>query len=307
MSAPAITVEGLTKRFGPVTAVDNLSFTVAPGRVTGFLGPNGSGKTTTLRMILGLMVPTAGRAVIGDRVYADIPRPAHHVGAALEASSFHPGRTGLGHLKTRAPQIGVSDSRCREVLDFVGLTAAADRRVGGYSMGMRQRLGLAVALLGDPQIVVLDEPANGLDPQGIVWLRELFRAMAHQGKTVLVSSHVLAEVRSTVDDVIVIGAGRLIHASTLIEFESLARHEILVRTPAIDAFRSLAAQYRWPLAEGPEGFRIADIDAATVGAAAFAAGIELHQLTDIGADLESVFLHLTSSADAPTSQFGEPR
>ncbi|MGV9709642.1 ATP-binding cassette domain-containing protein [Gordonia sp. NPDC003424] len=302
MSTPAITVEGLTKRFGALTAVDDLSFSVASGRVTGFLGPNGSGKTTTLRMILGLMVPSAGRALIGDRAYTQIPRPARHVGAALEASSFHPGRTGRSHLKMLAPQAGVSDMRCGEVLDFVGLTAAADRRVGGYSTGMRQRLALAVALLGDPAIVVLDEPANGLDPQGIVWLRELLRAMAHQGKTVLVSSHVLAEVRSTVDDVVVIGAGRLIHASSLIDFESLARHETLVRTPAIESFRALAAHHRWPLAEGPEGFRIAGVDAATIGATAYAAGIELHQLADIGADLESVFLQLTSSIDAPTSR-----
>ncbi|MXP21224.1 ATP-binding cassette domain-containing protein [Gordonia sp. HNM0687] len=296
----AISIEGLTKRFGAVTAVDDLTFEVAPGRVTGFLGPNGSGKTTTLRMVLGLIAPTAGRAMIGGRPYREISRPMRLVGAALEASSFHPGRTGLGHLQTLAPQTGVSTARCHQVLDFVGLATAGDRRVGGYSTGMRQRLALAAALLGDPQVIVLDEPANGLDPQGIVWLRELLRSLAYEGRTVLVSSHVLAEVRSTVDDVVVIGGGRLIRASTLADFESLAERAVGVRTPAADAFAQLAAERGWMVSRGPGGFRVDAQDCATVGAAAFAAGIELHQLTDIGADLESVFLRLTTSPDAPT-------
>ncbi|MGW8813397.1 ABC transporter ATP-binding protein [Gordonia terrae] len=303
MESPAITIDGLTKRFGSLTAVDDLSFTVAPGRVTGFLGPNGSGKTTTLRMLLGLVEPTAGRALIGDRPFRAIPRPALHVGAALEASSFHPGRTGLGHLKALAPQVGVSTSRCQEVLDFVGLAQAADRRVGGYSMGMRQRLGLATALLGDPQIILLDEPANGLDPQGIVWLRGLLRSLAHEGRTVLVSSHVLAEVRSTVDDVVVIGNGRLVRASTLAEFEALAEHAVVVRTPSRASFVALAGERGWQLEDTHDGFRIPGVNAASVGSAAFTAGIELHQLADVGADLEAVFLNLTKSTDAPTSHF----
>ncbi|WP_431839413.1 ABC transporter ATP-binding protein [Gordonia hongkongensis] len=303
MESPAITIDGLTKRFGSLTAVDDLSFTVAPGRVTGFLGPNGSGKTTTLRMLLGLVEPTAGRALIGDRPFREIPRPAQHVGAALEASSFHPGRTGLGHLKALAPQVGVPTSRCREVLDFVGLSQAADRRVGGYSMGMRQRLGLATALLGDPQIVLLDEPANGLDPQGIVWLRGLLRSLAREGRTVLVSSHVLAEVRSTVDDVVVIGNGKLVRASTLADFEALAEHAVVVRTPSRASFVALAGERGWQLEDTHDGFRVPGVSAATVGSAAFAAGIELHQLADVGADLEAVFLHLTKSSDAPTSHF----
>ncbi|MFE0748561.1 ABC transporter ATP-binding protein [Gordonia sp. NPDC058843] len=301
MESPAITIDGLTKRFGGLTAVDDLSFTVAPGRVTGFLGPNGSGKTTTLRMLLGLVEPTAGRALIGDRPFRQIPQPAQHVGAALEASSFHPGRTGLGHLKALAPQVGVQTARCREVLDFVGLSQAADRRVGGYSMGMRQRLGLATALLGDPQIILLDEPANGLDPQGIVWLRGLLRSLAHQGRTVLVSSHVLAEVRSTVDDVVVIGSGKLVRASTLADFEALAEHAVVVRTPSRASFVALAGERGWQLEDTHDGFRIAGVSAATVGTAAFTAGIELHQLADVGADLEAVFLNLTQSSDAPTS------
>ncbi|WP_137810133.1 MULTISPECIES: ATP-binding cassette domain-containing protein [unclassified Gordonia (in: high G+C Gram-positive bacteria)] len=303
MESPAITIDGLTKRFGNLTAVDDLSFTVAPGRVTGFLGPNGSGKTTTLRMLLGLVEPTAGRALIGDRPFREIPQPAQHVGAALEASSFHPGRTGLGHLNALAPQVGVPTSRCREVLDFVGLSQAADRRVGGYSMGMRQRLGLATALLGDPQIILLDEPANGLDPQGIVWLRGLLRSLAHEGRTVLVSSHVLAEVRSTVDDVVVIGNGKLVRASTLADFEALAEHAVVVRTPSRASFVALAGERGWKLEDTHDGFRVPGVSAATVGTAAFTAGIELHQLADVGADLEAVFLHLTKSSDAPTSHF----
>ncbi|PKZ64844.1 ABC transporter ATP-binding protein [Gordonia terrae] len=303
MESPAITIDGLTKRFGSLTAVDDLSFTVAPGRVTGFLGPNGSGKTTTLRMLLGLVEPTTGRALIGDRPFRQIPQPAQHVGAALEASSFHPGRTGLGHLKALAPQVGVPTSRCREVLDFVGLAQAADRRVGGYSMGMRQRLGLATALLGDPQIILLDEPANGLDPQGIVWLRGLLRSLAHEGRTVLVSSHVLAEVRSTVDDVVVIGNGKLVRASTLADFEALAEHAVVVRTPSRASFVALAGERGWQAEDTHDGFRIPGVSAATVGTAAFAAGIELHQLADVGADLEAVFLNLTRSSDAPTSHF----
>ncbi|MCR8899160.1 ATP-binding cassette domain-containing protein [Gordonia sp. GONU] len=304
MNSPAITIDGLTKRFGAVAAVDDLSFTVAPGRVTGFLGPNGSGKTTTLRMLLGLVEPTAGRALIGDRPYRQIRRPAQEVGAALEASSFHPGRTGLWHLKALAPQVGVSTARCREVLDFVGLTEAADRRVGGYSMGMRQRLGLATALLGDPRVIILDEPANGLDPQGIVWLRGLFRSLAHEGRTVLLSSHVLAEVRSTVDDVAVISNGRLVRASTLTEFEDLAVHAVGVRTPSPASFVALARERDWRIEDAPGGFRVRGVDTATVGSAAFGAGIELHELTDAGADLETVFLHLTGS---PTTSTGAVR
>ncbi|GAC00955.1 putative ABC transporter ATP-binding protein [Gordonia namibiensis NBRC 108229] len=296
MNSPAITIDGLTKRFGAVTAVDDLSFTVAPGRVTGFLGPNGSGKTTTLRMLLGLVEPTAGRALIGDRPYRQIRRPAQEVGAALEASSFHPGRTGLGHLTALAPQVGVSKARCKEVLDYVGLTAAADRRVGGYSMGMRQRLGLATALLGDPRVIILDEPANGLDPQGIVWLRGLLRSLAREGRTVLLSSHVLAEVRSTVDDVVVIGNGRLIRASTLTDFEGLAVHAVGVRTPSPASFVALARERNWQIEDAPGGFRVHGVDTATVGSAAFGAGIELHELADAGADLETVFLQLTGSA-----------
>jgi len=306
MSAPAITVDHLTKRFGPVTAVDDLSFTVAPGRVTGFLGPNGSGKTTTLRMLLGLMQPTSGQAIVGDRAYREIRRPAQLVGAALEASSFHPGRTGLGHLRTLAPQVGVKDSRCHEVLELVGLDSAKKRRVGGYSMGMRQRLGLATALLGDPSIIILDEPANGLDPQGIAWLRGLLRDLARSGRTVLVSSHVLAEVQQSVDDVVVIGSGKLIHASTLGELERLASQEVVVRTTDYQATDRLLHERGWRTVPHLEHHVVHDVDAAEIGAALFAAGLEVHQLADHGADLEGVFLRLTASSDAPRTQFAAP-
>ena len=299
MSAAGIDVQHLTKTFGAVRAVDDLTFSVRPGVVTGFLGPNGSGKTTTLRMLLGLVTPTSGHALVGGRPYGSLERPAQVVGAALEASSFHPGRTGLGHLRTLAPQAGVDDARCHELLELVGLDGARDRRVLGYSMGMRQRLGLATALLGEPEVIVLDEPANGLDPQGIVWLRELLRGFAAQGRTVLVSSHVLKEVQSTVDDVVIITGGRLVHASPLEGLEALAEQLVVVRTPDPDAVARLAAERGWQVSHDGGSVLLHGTRGHEVGAAAFAAGIELHQLTDRSVELEEVFLRLTSSADAP--------
>ena len=290
---PPLGVTGLSKRFGPVLAVDDLSFSVRPGAVTGFLGPNGAGKTTTLRMLLGLTTPTAGSALVGDRPYGAHARPTRVVGAALEASSFHPGRTGLGHLRVFAPQAGADDARCHALLEQVGLAPAANRRVGGYSMGMRQRLGLATALLGDPPAVVLDEPANGLDPEGIVWMRGLLREFAREGRTVLVSSHVLAEVQHTVDDVVVIARGRLVHASSLADLVALAGAETYVESPTPDRVRALAGERGWNVVEQGRGWVVPDVEAAEVGAAAHAAGVELHQLTTRGVDLEQVFLRLT--------------
>jgi ABC-2 type transport system ATP-binding protein len=212
---PVIEVRGLTKRFGPVLAVDRLSFTVEPGEVVGFLGPNGAGKTTTLRMLLGLVRPDAGSATINGSSYPDLPEPLHQVGAVLEASSFHPGRTARNHLRVQALAAGVDPSRIDDVLEFTGLTDAADRRVGGFSLGMRQRLGLATALLPDPELLILDEPANGLDPEGVRWLRDLLRGLAAEGATVLVSSHILAEVAHTVDSVVILDHGRLVAQSSL--------------------------------------------------------------------------------------------
>ena len=302
----AIEVSHLTKTFGQVRAVDDLSFTVRPGRVTGFLGPNGAGKTTTLRMLLGLVQPTAGTATIGGRRYTALDRPMRTVGAALEAADFHPGRTALDHLRVYAPQAGVPDSRAGEVLDLVGLTAAAKRRVGGFSLGMRQRLALATTLLGDPPVLLLDEPANGLDPEGIRWLRDLLRALAAQGRTVLVSSHVLSEVQQTVDDVVIIAGGRLVHASTLAELSGLAEPRVRVVSPDAAALEQLVARAGWQRAAdvapaagvaGPAGVaELVGTDVATVGHAAFAAGVELHELAAHGVGLEDVFLRLTAPA-----------
>jgi ABC-2 type transport system ATP-binding protein len=205
-----IQIRGLVKRFGPVTAVDELSFDVTPGTVTGFLGPNGAGKTTTLRVLLGLAAPDAGTATIDGHVYRDLPEPLHQVGAVLESGGFHPGRTARAHLRIQALAAQADPSRISGVLDLVGLAGAADRRIGGFSLGMRQRLGLATALLADPEVLILDEPANGLDPEGVRWLRDLLRGFAAEGGTVLVSSHLLAEIEQTVDSVVIIGGGRLV-------------------------------------------------------------------------------------------------
>jgi ABC-2 type transport system ATP-binding protein len=296
VTAPTLAVEGIGKTFGVVRAVDDLTFAVRPGAVTGFLGPNGSGKTTTLRMLLGLTRPSQGRALVGDRPYADHPVPASVVGAALEASSFHPGRSGLAHLEVYAAQAGAGRARCRELIEFVGLGPAAERRVGGYSMGMRQRLGLATALLADPPAIVLDEPANGLDPEGIVWMRGLLRSFADEGRTVLVSSHVLAEVQHTVDDVVIIAHGRLVHASSLAELSALAAPETYVESPAADRLATLCADRGWPARADGAGTVVGGVAAAEIGATAYAAGIELHQLTSRGVGLEDVFLRLTRDA-----------
>ncbi len=211
----AVSVRGLTKHFGSIRAVQDLTFDVPSGQVTGFLGPNGAGKTTTLRMALGLVRPTAGEALIDGRRYGELSRPRRVVGAQLEATSFHPGRRGRNHLRVLAQTAGAPAGRVDEVLELVGLTAAADRRVGGYSLGMKQRLGLASALLGDPAVLILDEPANGLDPAGIAWLRELLRREAKEGRAILVSSHVLSEVAQTVDQVVIVHEGQLRFAGPL--------------------------------------------------------------------------------------------
>jgi ABC-2 type transport system ATP-binding protein len=214
-TGPAIQVAGLRKNFGRVTAVEDVSFTVSHGRITGFLGPNGAGKTTTLRMVLGLIRADAGTAVIAGKPYAELPAPGRTVGALLDAAAAHPGRSGLGHLRVLATQAGIPSRRAGQLLERVGLAGAARQRAGRYSLGMRQRLALAAALLGDPEILVLDEPANGLDPQGIRWLRDLLRSLAAEGRAVLVSSHILAEVAQTVDDVVVISRGRTITQAPL--------------------------------------------------------------------------------------------
>ncbi len=295
-----VEVAGLSKRFGPVQAVDDLSFTVAPGRVTGFLGPNGAGKTTTLRLLLGLATPDAGTVVIGGEPYARRAQPARHVGAALEAASFHPGRTGRDHLRVYAPQIGVDDARCDEVLAMVGLAEAADRRAGGFSLGMRQRLALATTLLGDPQVLLLDEPANGLDPEGIAWLRAFLRYLAGQGRTVLISSHMLSEVEQTVDDVVIIARGRLVHASSLDQLEAMARPAVRISAPDNAGLAALVDAQGWTestMFETPTTALIQDVATKQVGVAAFAHGLELHELAGAGTSLESLFLALTADPE----------
>lgn len=295
-----ILVDHLSKSFGPVRAVDDLSFQVAPGRVTGFLGPNGAGKTTTLRMLLGLVRPTAGAATIGGQSYGQIRRPLRTVGAALEAASFHPGRTALDHLRLYTPQVGVPDARAAQVLELVGLSEAAHRRVGGFSLGMRQRLALATTLLGDPRVLLLDEPANGLDPEGIRWLRGFLRALAAEGRTVLVSSHVLSEVEQTVDDVVIIARGRLAHASSLAELAGMARVQVRAVSPDAAALAALVDRSAWTRTDAgdPRVADLWDVDAATVGAAAFAAGVELHELSSRDPGLEGLFLQLVGSVES---------
>jgi ABC-2 type transport system ATP-binding protein len=292
-----IDVVGLTKVFGAVTALDDLTFSVRPGVVTGFLGPNGAGKTTTLRCLLGLVEPTEGSATIDGRHYREIPDPLGTVGAALEASSFHPGRAARAHLQVMALAAGIPVTRADDLLAMVGLSEFADRRVSGYSLGMRQRLGLAQALLGDPPVLILDEPANGLDPAGIAWLRGFLRSLAAEGRTVLISSHVLSEVQQSVDDVVVIARGRLVRQGTLADLEG-GPSAVLVRTPTPQALRdALGASYE--VEEAGPHLRIAGATTDEVGHQAHQHGVELHELATEASDLEKVFLAMTSDEQVP--------
>ena len=294
-----ITIQGLTKRFGDVLAVDDLSFEADQGTVVGFLGPNGAGKTTTLRMLLGLVTPTSGTARIDGRSYRALDAPVRHVGALLEASSFHPGRSARNHLRVAATAAGLPLARADAVLDQVGLADAARRRVGGFSLGMRQRLGLATALLGDPQVLILDEPANGLDPEGVHWLRGFLRQLADQGRTVLVSSHVLAEVAQTVDQVVIIAGGRLVTQSTLAALTARTDQLVRVRTPQAEALRALlAAQGIQADPDGADQLLAVDTTTETVGKAAATAGIVIYEMTAERSNLEDVFLQLTSQQGA---------
>jgi ABC-2 type transport system ATP-binding protein len=301
-------VHELSKTFGKIRAVDRLSFAVEPGSVTGFLGPNGAGKTTTLRMILGLVKPTSGFATVAGIAYHDIPNPMRVVGAALEASSFHPARTGRNHLLILCAAAEIADSRADEVLDLVGLGADGRRKVRGYSMGMRQRLGLAATLLGDPRVLVLDEPANGLDPEGIRWLRGFFRHLANQGRTVLVSSHQLNEVQEVADRVIILDRGRLVRAGSIADLTA-GTDFVLVRTPQAQelaqALTAAGIRFEALPAGGGSGFRVPGIAAELVGHLAFAAGVELHELRGEREDLEDLFFSLTQGAHAGR-QLAEP-
>jgi ABC-2 type transport system ATP-binding protein len=294
-----IEVSALTKRYRKVLAVDDLTFRAEPGRVTGFLGPNGAGKTTTLRTLVGLLRPTSGAATVLGRRYAELDDPARAVGAILEANAFHPGRTGRNHLRVLARAAGIGDDRVDEVLALVDLGDAAGRRVKGYSLGMKQRLALAGALLGDPQVLVLDEPANGLDPQGIRWLRDLLRMTAERGRTVLVSSHVLSEIGLLADDVVIIAKGRKLLEAGVDEVLAGAGRGTRVRSPERDRLagaleRSGAAVHR----SGGDTL-VTDAQAPVVGEVAAAERIVLHELVSESGTLEDVFLELTEGESSP--------
>jgi ABC-2 type transport system ATP-binding protein len=288
-----IEVEGLTKRFGSTLAVDDLTFTVRPGTITGFLGPNGAGKSTTMRAVLGLVRPTSGRTAVLGKPYHALDDPMRTVGVLLETFDAHPGRSGRNHLRVLAVAGGIPRSRVDEVLGMVDMTTAAKRRVKGYSLGMRQRLGLAAALLGDPEVLVLDEPANGLDPQGIRWLRDFLRSLAAEGRTILISSHVLSEVAQTVDDVVIVHRGRLIRHAAMSEVDAMAAGSTTVRSPEAGRLAELL---------GAQGIAVPVVEAARlavgapperVGEIAAANGVVLHELTVERATLEEVFLELT--------------
>ncbi|MET0887491.1 MAG: ABC transporter ATP-binding protein [Mycetocola sp.] len=285
---------GVTKRFGPVAAVSDLSFRVEPGRVTGFLGPNGAGKTTTLRMLLGLVTPTAGSATIGGVRYRDLLSPLSSVGSALEAASFHPGRTARDHLGVYAKAARIDPKRVPIVLDTVGLTEHAARRVGGYSLGMRQRLGLAFALLGDPGVLVLDEPINGLDPEGIKWIRGFLRQLAAEGRTVLISSHLLSEVQQSVDEVVIIARGQLVHRGPLSSLEALSSSRVLVGSPRPEALANAVQAAGLAYEVAPHGLLVEASDPGQIGHIAFAAGVELNVLHSQATGLEESFLSLVS-------------
>ena len=295
-SGQVLEFSDVTKRFGPVSAVDGLTARVEPGTVTGFLGPNGAGKTTTLRILLGLISATSGTATIGGRRYRDLRHPLQTVGAVLESSSFHPGRSAAAHLRVYARAAGIADSRVGEVLGLVGLGDVAGRKVGGFSLGMRQRLGLASALLGDPGVLVLDEPTNGLDPEGIRWIRRFLRDLAAEGRTVLVSSHLLAEVQQSVDALMIITRGRLVYQGGI---ESVVPpDEIATVVDADDraALRAAIDAAGYVSDERRTGLAVRGADAPTVGRIAAAAGIPLTALQRKGPAFEEVFLDLVSGA-----------
>lgn len=288
-----ISVKGLTKTFGRVRAVDDMTFNVSAGQVTGFLGPNGAGKTTTFRLMLGLMRPTAGQALIDGHSYQDLKQPRRVVGAVLEATGFHPDNSGRNHLRIQARAIGVAGNRVDEVLDQVDLTADAERRIGGYSLGMKQRLGLAAALLGDPAILILDEPANGLDPGGIAWLRSILRRFANEGRTVLVSSHVLSEVAQTVDRVVIVSKGRLRFSGKLAE---LGDQIVSVRTAETERLRAAITRRGYTVSDTNDlTLTVSGASTEQIGRLAADEGIALSALTGTGTSLEAAFLRLTSA------------
>ncbi|WP_327191369.1 ABC transporter ATP-binding protein [Streptomyces xinghaiensis] len=289
-----IEVRGLTKRYGEVLAVDDLTFTVRPGEVTGFLGPNGAGKSTTLRLILGLGSADSGTATVGGRPHGAQPAPLRAVGALLDPGAVLPSRTAYHHVLALAAGNGIPRSRVDEVLDDVGLGNAGRRRAGSFSLGMRQRLGIAAALLGDPPVLIFDEPLNGLDPEGIVWIRHLMRRMAAEGRAVLMSSHLMSELELTTDHLIVVGRGRLIADMTMKDF--IAAHsdrEVLVRSPRAGSLRRALPPAATVREEGVDTLAVTGLDTAEIGALAAANDVELHELTSRRVSLEEAFMELT--------------
>ncbi|SDM58178.1 ABC-2 type transport system ATP-binding protein [Cryobacterium flavum] len=291
-----IEFSNISKRFGGVAAVNDLSFTVEPGRVTGFLGPNGAGKTTSLRILLGLVAASSGTATFGGVRYRDLPNPLATVGAALEAASFHPGRSARDHLGVYAIAAGLPRTRVMEVLTQVGLAAHAAQRVGGYSLGMRQRLGLAYALLGNPGALVLDEPINGLDPEGIRWIRGFLRDMAAEGRTILVSSHLLSEVQQSVDDVVIIARGELVHLGPLSSLDTDAAPQTIVDSPDRENLTAALTAAGITFSIGRTGLLAATSDPALLGHLAFTAGVELSVLHRQKTGLEDSFLALVGGS-----------
>jgi ABC-2 type transport system ATP-binding protein len=293
-----IEVDELVKRFGPVTALDGLSFTVRPGQVTGFLGPNGAGKTTTMRIILGLDDPTAGRALVGGQPYQGIVRPLHQVGALLDAGALHPGRSAYAHVLSVAQSNGIGRRRVTEVLRLTGLESVAGRRVKGFSLGMRQRLGIALALLGDAPVLMFDEPVNGLDPEGIHWIRQLFKSLAAEGRTVFVSSHLMSEMALTAQHLVIIGRGRLLADMPTAKFiEANARGDVLVRSPrAGDLARLLTTHGATVASEGDGGLGVSGMAAPAIAGLAATRDIPVHELVPRHASLEEAYLDITKDS-----------
>jgi ABC-2 type transport system ATP-binding protein len=293
-----IEVDHLVKHYGTVTAVDGLTFIVRPGHVTGFLGPNGAGKTTTMRVILGLDAPTSGTTRVNDKNYHDLVRPLHQVGALLDASALHPGRTAEAHLLSIAQSNGIGRRRVTEMLQLTGLESVANRRLKGFSLGMKQRLGIAVALLGDPPVLMFDEPVNGLDTEGIAWIRQFLKALGAEGRTVLVSSHLMSEMAQTADRLIVIGRGRLIADTTTAQLvDSSTRSDVLLRTPRAAEMQALmTARGATVKSEDDGGLAVTGLDAAAIGDLAAGHGIPVHALIPRTASLEDAYLDLTGES-----------
>jgi ABC-2 type transport system ATP-binding protein len=293
-----IRLRGLTKRYRGTLAVDRLTFDVLPGRVTGFLGPNGAGKSTTMRLILGLDAPDTGSVTVGERCYRSMRRPLHEVGSLLESAAIHPGRSARGHLLALAYANGIGRRRVDEVLGIAGLDGVAGQRAGRFSLGMTQRLGVAAALLGDPGVLLLDEPANGLDPDGVAWIRELLRSLAAEGRTVFVSSHLMSEMENTADHLIVIGRGKLIADQPLAAItDGATAGYVQVRSPCQDQLAQLLRETGAAAAAGPDGsLAVTGATAADVGKLAARHGIELHELLTVKASLEAAFMKLTRDA-----------